>query len=406
MALPTQAVVLAAGQSRRMVPFNHASNKAKLQLMGRPILGWTLKALVTSGIEQVVVVINQQMQLGESFWAEWRGRFASLEIVTQTELNGQAGALVAALPKLSEEFLVINANHVTADEFVPLLAELSTPIGFLTVPTTHPEHYGLVEFDETNGLVSAVVEKPQYGAGKPAHRLVGMYRLTKAFAEDLSSAALTDSTLEAMVTQWAVRGLVSTKVVTSEPPTLKYAWQLLDCKQYLWPKIDYHIDQTAIIAPTALIRGEVFIGPGAVIGDYAIIEGPAYIGARAVVGQYSVVRKGTVLEAGAQIQRHGDIANSILMADAHVHSGFIGDSIIGERTTIGAGFVTANRRIDRQEISIHVQGKKISTNKTYLGAMIGDDVRIGIQVGTMPNVLVAAQSTILPGTVVRSNIGV
>lgn len=406
MALPTQAVVLAAGQSRRMVPFNHTSNKAKLQLMGRPILGWTLKALAATGIERVVVVINQQMQLGESFWAEWRGSFASLEIVMQTELNGQAGALVTALPKLAEEFLVINVNHLTADEFVLLLAELSTPIGFLSVSTTHPEHYGLVEFDETTGLVSAVVEKPSYDAGKPAHRLVGMYRLTKAFVQDLTSAALTDSSLETMVTQWAQRGLVSTKVVTTEPPTLKYAWHLLDCKQYLWPKIDYHIDPTAIIAPTALIRGEVCIGPGAVIGDYAIIEGPAYIGARAVVGQYCVVRKGTVLEAGAQIQRYVDISNSILMADAHVHSGFIGDSIIGERTTIGAGFVTANRRIDRQEISVRVQGKKISTNKTYLGAMIGDEVRIGIQVGTMPNVLVAAQSTILPGTIVRSNIGI
>jgi UDP-N-acetylglucosamine diphosphorylase / glucose-1-phosphate thymidylyltransferase / UDP-N-acetylgalactosamine diphosphorylase / glucosamine-1-phosphate N-acetyltransferase / galactosamine-1-phosphate N-acetyltransferase len=406
MALPTQVVVLAAGQSRRMVPFNSASNKAQLQLMGRPILGWTLRALAATGIEQVVVVINQQMQLSESFWAEWRETFSNVEVVIQTELNGQAGALAAAMPQLAEEFLVINANHVTADEFVPLLAEQVTPVGFLSAPTTHPENYGLVEFDTSTGLVSTVVEKPTQGVGKPAHRLVGVYRLTKAFVQDLTRGVLNDTSLEVTLTAWAKRGLVSTNVVSTEPPTLKYAWHLLDCKQYLWPKLDYHIDQTAIIAPTALIRGEVCIGPGAVIGDYAIIEGPAYIGQHAVVGQYCVVRKGSVLEAGAQIQRHGDVANSILMADAHVHSGFIGDSIIGERTSIGAGFVTANRRMDRQEIVVRLHDTKIITNKTYLGAMIGNDVRIGIQVGTMPNVLVAAQSTIAPGTIVRNNVGV
>ncbi len=391
--------------SRRMTPFNHDYNKAQLQLMGKPMMGWTLQALAESKVEKVVIVINSAMQLTEEFLSVWRTVFAEVQVVVQAELNGQAGALVAALPTLDSTFLVVNANHVTANEFLPFLDRGTTEIGLLCIPTSKPELYGIVDFDHQTGVVSSIVEKPSTSPANP-HRLIGMYRLTREFVEDIARRQLHDSSLEETLNDWAGQGRVAATIAESEPPTLKYAWHLLKCKEYLWSKLAYVIDPTAIIAPTAIIRGEVTIGAGAIIGDYAIVEGPAYIGARAVVGQHCVMRKGSVLEAGAQIQRHTDLANSILMTEVHVHSGFIGDSIIGERTTIGAGFVTANRRMDRNEIVAHVGEQKASTGLTSLGVMVGADCRIGIQVGTMPNVIIAAKSVIEPGRIVRKNVGV
>jgi NDP-sugar pyrophosphorylase family protein len=405
MTTPTQAVVLAAGISRRMAPFNKLQGKQQLELMGKPILSWTIESLYLAGISELVVVINPRMKFEEQYWQQWFGKFERIQIIQQKESNGQAGAIVAALPELQSSFFVVNATNCIAEQLLPELQKIESEIGLLCIPTELPWLYGLVTFDAQTGQVLSIAEKPddsvEYG-----HRLVGAYRLTREFAEQLSQSEQGDTLLENQLTNWAKQGRVKTMVITEEPPTIKYAWQLLDYKEYLWQKLSFEIHPSAIIAPTAIIRGEVFIGPGAVIGDFAIIDGPAYIGANAVVGQYCVVRKGSVLEAGVQVQRHADVANSIIMANAHVHSGFIGDSIIGQRTTIGAGFVTANRRFDRGEIISHQQGKKIKTGRTYLGVLIGEDCKIGIQVGTTPNVIISDHTLVEPGTTVKRNLGV
>jgi len=297
----------------------------------------------------------------------------------------------------------VNANHFTAHEHLTEFNSSQTPVTLLVTPTTQPQLYGIVTFDSDTMLAQTITEKPEVIPNQP-HRLVGIYQLNKAFITELADKEPTETSLEQLLNTWAQQGAVSCRVTTTELPSLKYAWQLLACKEVLWPRVDFHIAETAIIAPTALIRGEVYIGEGALVADYAIIDGPAYIGPHAVVGQYCVVRKGSVLEAGAQIQRHGDISNSILMQNAQVHSGFVGDSIIGARAKIGAGFITANRRLDRAEIFTYIQGKKIATGLTSLGALIGSDTRIGVHCGTMPNVVIHSDSTVAAGTVVSQNI--
>lgn len=402
MSLPTQAVVLAGGVSRRLTPFNQDQNKAELLLMGKPILSWTLESLNLAGFTGVVVVVNPHMKLDESYWQQWRQAFQKVSVVVQPIPNGQAGALVAASNVLAESFVVVNANHFTAHQYISAFDAITAQIALLVSPTTQAQLYGSVKFNSENMQVESVIEKPTNPDS--AYRLVGIYQLTREFVAELSSRELGESSLEETLNIWAIDGKVECRLVTAELPSLKYAWQLLACKDALWSRLDFQIAPTAIIAPTALIRGEVFIGDGALIADYAIIDGPAYIGPHAVVGQYSVVRKGSVLEAGAQIQRHGDVSNSILMSGVQIHSGFIGDSVIGARTKIGAGFITANKRLDRQDIYVYTQGKKVPTELSSLGAMIGSDVKIGIQSGTMPNVHIKAGATIPAGTIIDRNI--
>jgi glucose-1-phosphate thymidylyltransferase len=253
--------------------------------MGKPLLSWTLEALKLMGISHVTVVVNPQMTLGEDYWRQWRDRFDQVDVVDQKISNGQAGGLLVALPKLESNFYVINATQCTAETLLPSLKTLDSEIGLLAMATDFPWLYGLVDFDQQTGLVKNIAEKPSE-AIKQGYRLVGAYRLTKEFVTQLGASPLTDEALEKLLATWAVQGRVKTAVIFQDSPSLKYPWHLLDYKEYLWSKLDYQIHQTAIIAPTAIIRGEVFIGSGAVISDFAIIDGPAYIGPNAVVGQY------------------------------------------------------------------------------------------------------------------------
>ena len=139
---------------------------------------------------------------------------------------------------------------------------------------------------------------------------------------------------------------------------------------------------------------------GAVVEDYAVIEGPCYIGKKTIVGTFCKVRPGTVLEEDVVLQNAVEIKHSIVGKGTHLHSGYLGDSIVGEDVRIGAGFISGNRRLDRGNIRVMVKGELVDTKSTFFGTLIGDRARIGIHCGTNPGVIILPETHILPGTVV------
>jgi bifunctional N-acetylglucosamine-1-phosphate-uridyltransferase/glucosamine-1-phosphate-acetyltransferase GlmU-like protein len=100
-----------------------------------------------------------------------------------------------------------------------------------------------------------------------------------------------------------------------------------------------------------------------------------------------------------------ELKNSLLGSWTHVHSGFIGDSVIGENCRLGAGFVTANRRMDRQKIKSTVKDKKVDTGLSFLGCLMGDECRAGIRSSTMPGVVIGNHCIVGPGETLFENLG-
>ena len=103
-----------------------------------------------------------------------------------------------------------------------------------------------------------------------------------------------------------------------------------------------------------------------------------------------------------------EVTRSIFQADCHTHSGYFGDSIFGKGCKIGAGTVTANIRIDRGEVNTKLKIKntklKINTGLKKLGAIVGENTKIGINVSLMPGVLIGSDCVIGPGTLVFENV--
>ena len=101
---------------------------------------------------------------------------------------------------------------------------------------------------------------------------------------------------------------------------------------------------------------------------------------------------------------NSEVTRSIIQNNVHIHSGFVGDSIIDFGVRIGAGIITANKKIDRGEINTEVKSQKTSTGLNSLGCIIGRDSKIGVGVKIMPGVLIGANTIVGPGTVVQNNI--
>jgi len=150
---------------------------------------------------------------------------------------------------------------------------------------------------------------------------------------------------------------------------------------------DIHPDAT--VAPSAVVKNSI-INAGATVYEQAVVR-DSTVERNATVGNYTVVRSST-LRVGSRVGAHAEIARSEIQHKAGFHSGYVGDSVIGERSAIGAGTVIANCRLDTDP-----DGPKN-------GAIIGSNVRIGVNVSIMPGVEIGDAAVIGPGTLLKKDV--
>jgi bifunctional N-acetylglucosamine-1-phosphate-uridyltransferase/glucosamine-1-phosphate-acetyltransferase GlmU-like protein len=99
-----------------------------------------------------------------------------------------------------------------------------------------------------------------------------------------------------------------------------------------------------------------------------------------------------------------EVARSIFQEGSTTHSGYFGDSIIGQDTKIGAGTITSNVRLDRGEIFSEIKGERINTGLKSFGAVIGRGTLIGTKVNIMPGKFIGSNCIIFPNSLVKENI--
>ena len=396
-----QAIILAAGESSRFYPFNDL-HKSMVKIMGKTILEHTLTSIKNSGIKNVVIVVADdriQNLIGN-------GEKMGLEIkyVVQAKPTGMGDGLIAAEKYLEQDFFLLHAHHVDFDKFKDLLQgkKQENGIVLLAKKITDPlqlRKVGVLKLDGEK--VVDVVEKPMPGTEPSDLGIIGIYFLNKAFVENLKNIPQDHYSFEKSISSFAAKADVRFAVTDIENVSLKYPWELLSFKDHLSKNLKKYISTTAQVAPSAQISGEVYIDDGAKVMENAAIKGPCYIGKNAYVGNNSILRHGVDLGENSVIGANMEFKNTLMMENSKVHSGFIGDSVIGKNCRIGAGFTTANVRLDRATIGATVKGEKIDTGLKSLGIMIGDGTHIGIKSSSMPgkiigrNVVIGANTTVL-----------
>ncbi len=151
------------------------------------------------------------------------------------------------------------------------------------------------------------------------------------------------------------------------------------------------IDEGATVEPTAFIQGPCYVGPGAEVRHGAYIRGNVYVGPKAVVGHTTEVK-------GAVFFDHAKAG----------HFAYVGDSILGRDTNLGAGTKLANLGLARQTIRVKhpVSGELVSTGLTKFSAIMGDESQTGCNAVLSPGTLLMPRTMVLPcvhfrGTLLR-----
>jgi len=368
-----KAVILAAGKGERLRPLTDYKPKAMLPVCNRPLLDYHIQILKSHGIDEIAIVVNH-------FEEEIRKYAKNFKFYRDEKISGTASALLAAKGFLDEEFILIYGD-VFFDAKLGEILEKNNSIAVAFVDDV--SRYGEVLIE--NGRIAAIREKSGNGSGFVN---AGIYHLDPSIVEFLEKTEksergefeLTDSIM--MLNQ---RKAVKAVKLDGFWKDVGYPWDYLDVNVYVLRKIGFHAGENTEIWSSAVIRKPAVIGNGCEIKN-CVIES-SVIGNRCVVGEFSVVKR------------------SVVMNKSNVpHLNYVADSIIAENCNLGAGTKIANLRFDEKSVKMSCKGKRVDSGRRKLGAVIGYNVKTGINVSIYPGVKIGSDCWIDAGVVVKRDV--
>ena len=150
-------------------------------------------------------------------------------------------------------------------------------------------------------------------------------------------------------------------------------------------------------------RGEnVWVAKSAKVALTAFINGPAIIGKDAEVRHCAFIRGNAIVGEGAVVGNSTELKNVILFNKVQVpHYNYVGDSVLGYKSHMGAGSITSNVKSDKKLVVVKAGEEKIETGMKKFGAMLGDEVEVGCGSVLNPGTVVGNHSNIYPLSSVR-----
>ena len=144
------------------------------------------------------------------------------------------------------------------------------------------------------------------------------------------------------------------------------------------------VHRTATVAPTAFLGSPCIIGAGTEVRHCAFIRGSALVGENCVVGN-SVELKNVILFDNVQVP----------------HYNYVGDSILGYKSHMGAGSLTSNVKSDKTLVVVKSEAEQVPTGLKKFGAMLGDFVEVGCNSVLNPGTVIGRHTNIYPTSSVR-----
>lgn len=395
-----KTLLLVAGRSRRFWPL---SEKALFPICGKPLLAHIIGRLKEAGCDDIIVVG------GKHNLEEVQRLFPKMPMIEQEQLElGMRGALLSALPQLAgEAILIVGSNDVIEPHAYRATVEAGTKADGAILAQRITRYFPGGYLSVRDDRITGIVEKP--GAGNEPSDLVNIvchyHKDSTALFQALQDIVTTtdDGYEQALAHLFPIKRFVAVPY-TGFWQAVKYPWHLLSLLPTLLKNTEGQtIHPTAQIHPTAIIEGDVTIGEGTRVLPFACIKGPCVIGARTIIGNNALVR-GSSIGDDCVIGYSTEVKSSILAAHVWTHSTYLGDSVIGDNVSFGAGTVTGNLRLDEGEITSMVGEEKIPTDLTKFGAIIGSDTRIGIRTALNPGVKIGRGSFVSSGCLLEHDL--
>jgi UDP-N-acetylglucosamine diphosphorylase / glucose-1-phosphate thymidylyltransferase / UDP-N-acetylgalactosamine diphosphorylase / glucosamine-1-phosphate N-acetyltransferase / galactosamine-1-phosphate N-acetyltransferase len=405
-----KAVVLAAGEGARLQPITATRPKHLIQVGGKPILEYGFDALKFAGVTDVVVVTHYMSDVIREYFGDAEDKGLKLTYVEQAEMLGTGNAVSVVEPYVDGDFVLVYGDLLFAQEAVSgvvRLFEAEKPDAVMAlVPVAKPESYGIVEVK--NDEVKRIVEKPAAGKAPSNLANAGLYVLSREIFGKIQQTKasvrgeweLTDA-LSLLIADG--KQVLASMISQADWIDVGRPWDLLEANSWALKRMEHNV--FGVVEEGAHLVGPVTVAESARVRSGAYVEGPCFIGEGCDVGPNCFIRPYTSLGRNVRVGNACEVKNSIIMDGTHVgHLSYVGDSILCERCNLAAGTVTANLRLDDGHVKMLVKGKVVDSGRRKLGAILGDNVKTGINALFMPGVKVGVNSWVGANFTVHRNV--
>ena len=177
-----------------------------------------------------------------------------------------------------------------------------------------------------------------------------------------------------------------------------YPWDILDSIKDFILCIGEKLDPALYDHPEA----EVWIAKDAKVAPTASIGSPCIIDREAEIRHCAYIRGSAIVGKGAVVGNSCELKNCVLFDRVQVpHFNYVGDSVLGYKSHMGAGAVTSNVKSDKTLVSVKAKDEVIETGRKKFGAMLGDNVEVGCNSVLCPGTVIGKNSNIYPLSRVR-----
>lgn len=405
-----KAVILAAGEGVRLRPLTLTRPKHLLPVGGKPLLEHLLLSVKAAGLDEALIVVHHMADRIREHFGDGSQVGMKLEYALQPEVRGTADAIRPAESHVEGNFLLVYGDLLVTPGAVRQVLqahERERPsISMGVVSVEHPERYGAVKLE--GSYVKDIVEKPRPGEASGLPVNAGIYvfppdifeKLRETKSSPRGEFEVTDS-LRLMIREG--RRVATVQIAQEDWFEVGCPWDLLEANRRVLGQLKLQVKGQ--VEDGAHLLGPVGVADGARVRSGAYIEGPVFIGGDSDVGPNCYIRPCTSIGRGVRVGNGCEVKNSIVMDGTHIgHLSYVGDSIIGEDCNLAAGSITANFRLDEGTVKMKVKDEVVDTGRRKLGAILGDEVKTGINSLFMPGVKVGPRAWIGPNVMVTRDV--
>lgn len=422
----TTLVILAAGKGTRFLPLTQTTPKPLLKIGNIPAIQYSIEAALPYITEIVFVVGFLATKFKEHFGEEFKG--VPVKYIEQIEQLGTAHAVYSVKDFVqADNFLLLYGDDLYEQEIISKLfeydkgtlkaslkgdlsssaynskaVESSAYNAILGKKEENWQSFGVLQ-KTSDGFLDQIIEKPQGFVGDLVN--IGAYLLSKDifnYFEKIEKSVRGEFEFTDMVSLYAKDQKIKVVECDKGWTPLSYPWHLLSANEAKLKDIEENIEGE--IETGATIKGILRLGKGSVIKSGAYLEGNFVIGENCIIGPNCSLKYFASIGDGCVIGNGVEIARSVIGDEVDIkHLSYIGDSILGNKVNIGAGTIIANLRHDNSPVKMNINDNFVDSGRRKLGAVLGDQVKTGINTSIYPGIKLNVGVTTLPGEIITKD---
>jgi glucose-1-phosphate thymidylyltransferase len=388
-----KAVVLAAGEGKRLRPFTHSEPKVMIPVANRSIMDYVVRSLVSNQITDIVMIVGYRKERIMSHFGDGDDFGAKITYVNQDKQLGNGHALVQARDKIDGDFLVLPGDSLIDTRSVKDLLSIGAGHGALVMESDMPAKYGVAILERNR--ISSLADR--HGEGASNIVLTGAYKLPASFLETLDRCVeggdynLTHA-LNLSISQMKLEPIFCQGLWIDAV----YPWDLLEVNHAAL--LNLKAQTAGKVEPDVLIHGDVSIGEGATIRSGTTLYGPISIGSGCDIGPSVSVFPSTSIGDNVTIDPFTVIRNSLIMTDCSIGShSLLSQSVLGYGVKIRSHLMASSADA---YVNLEEEFYKVPN----IGTLVGEDCSMGSGISIEPGTILGPKCKVMSGSRVTRNV--